>query len=340
MLPEKIQGFTGISIRGEIELGDDEKFESLALGIEQGIVFLDSAGGRIVPALKIGKALRLRGYLAAVPHGTQCASACGLVWLGGKERLVFPGGSVGFHVAYRESGGEVIETGQGNALIGAYLNQLGLPERAIEYVTRAAPDSMIWLTQSDADRYGITAYFVPSNDPSVTSDKPPNRRPEDQEGTQTPKFEAFERAEGRDVYGFDITASGIELSSVDACETACSQESSCVAYSFNKKGKCYLKSGGDRLVWNKEVIAGYRASMLPRLKPAKIAFHSSTDLRGKEYDYMLHSSVEECMARCEAASQCTGFTFARKDQGRCSLRSGQLRKLPSKRIMSGVKTSE
>jgi hypothetical protein len=338
-LPDKIQGFTGIVVKGEIDFGDEERFESIALGVEEGLVLLESDGGRVDPALRIGKAMRLRRYLSAVPFGSRCASACGLIWLAGKERLVFPGGTVGFHVAYRSASGRNEESGQANALVGAYLNQLGLPDRAIEYVTRAAPDSMIWLTQVDADRYGIAAYFVPSNDPSA----PPLPEPDSVRPADAPpagEAQRFQRAEGRDVYGFDISKKGLSIRSIDACERACIQNSDCRAYSFNSKGKCYLKSGGDKLVWNPDVTAGFTPELAAQLRPSKMAFYSSTDLKGEEYSFALNSSVEECMTKCESADNCTGFTFARKDRGKCSLRRGKLRKFPSKQIMSGVKTRD
>jgi hypothetical protein len=39
---------------------------------------------------------------------------------------------IGFHAAYRLENGAAIETGVGNALLGAYLSNLGLLEQAID----------------------------------------------------------------------------------------------------------------------------------------------------------------------------------------------------------------
>ena len=55
---------------------------------------------------------------------------------------------IGFHAAFNPETGQ--ETGVGNALIGSYLSQIGLPDRAVIYVTQASPQSMTWLTMSDA----------------------------------------------------------------------------------------------------------------------------------------------------------------------------------------------
>jgi hypothetical protein len=43
----------------------------------------------------------------------------------------------------------------GTAVLGAYLNSIGLSEAAVAYVTMAAPNSMTWLTLQEAARYGI-----------------------------------------------------------------------------------------------------------------------------------------------------------------------------------------
>jgi hypothetical protein len=40
--------------------------------------------------------------------------------------------------------------------LGAYLNQLGLSEKAIIYITHAAPTSMQWMSMEEAAEYGIT----------------------------------------------------------------------------------------------------------------------------------------------------------------------------------------
>ena len=70
----------------------------------------------------------------------------------------------------------------GNALVGAYLNSLGLPTRAVAYITAAAPDSMQWLTQSDAIAVGIeaTLYEVEGSEP------PPRRQVERAAPTERP----------------------------------------------------------------------------------------------------------------------------------------------------------
>jgi hypothetical protein len=60
---------------------------------------------------------------------------------------------IGFHAAYLR--GTDQESGVANALLGAYLNQIGFSDTAIFYVTQAPPTSMTLLTIADAKRFGI-----------------------------------------------------------------------------------------------------------------------------------------------------------------------------------------
>lgn len=112
-------GVTLITIDGTFQLGDEKQFVGLSLVADEAIVAFNSDGGNLFAALEIGKAIRLKGFATAVGHRSICASACGLAWLGGTRRFISPTGSVGFHAAYTENGGQTRETGMGNALVGA-----------------------------------------------------------------------------------------------------------------------------------------------------------------------------------------------------------------------------
>src|SRR3974377_608813 len=59
---------------------------------------------------------------------------------------------IGIHAAYDQDTGQ--ETGAGNALVGEYLSQIGLPDVAGYYITKAAPTSMTWLNPADAQKVG------------------------------------------------------------------------------------------------------------------------------------------------------------------------------------------
>lgn len=146
-----------ILVRGDLATGDDKAFANVALAHTSAVVLLNSNGGLLLPGLEIGKAIRLKGFTTVVPEGFQCASACALAWLAGTPRFLSPNGRVGFHAAYLESEGKRMPTSTGNALVGAYLNQLNLPTSAVIFVTSAPPEDMRWLNLDDAQSNGIEA---------------------------------------------------------------------------------------------------------------------------------------------------------------------------------------
>jgi hypothetical protein len=114
---------------------------------------LESDGGSLLAGIRIGEIIRLKGFVTVVANGARCASACATAWLGGVRRFMGEQVRIGFHAAYRSD--TTSESGMGNAVLGAYLNSIGLPETAVAYVTMAAPKSMTWLTLEEAAKYGI-----------------------------------------------------------------------------------------------------------------------------------------------------------------------------------------
>lgn len=146
-----------ITVYGRLEIDDEKRFANVALQNISATVHLSSPGGNLLAGIEIGKTIRIKGFSTAVPDGSECASACALAWLGGRQRIVGSGSKIGFHAAYRGKNGEV--TSSGNALVGAYVSQLGLTDSAVMFVTAAQPEDMNWLTSNDASRYGIEASF-------------------------------------------------------------------------------------------------------------------------------------------------------------------------------------
>lgn len=152
-----------IFISGEMVLGDEKTFANVALPHDNAIVVFKSNGGNLRAGIEIGKAIRLKGFATYVSDGESCASACALAWLGGRSRAMSATSRVGFHAAHVQTGETKVATSVGNALVGAYVSQLGLPERAVIYVTSAAPDEIKWLTFSDAQSIGIDVRQVNLN---------------------------------------------------------------------------------------------------------------------------------------------------------------------------------
>jgi hypothetical protein len=158
-------GLTQVVIEGDLEFEDVAAFQSKTapLPTTKTTVEFRSKGGSLLAGIRIGSLIRAKKFATVVPDGAQCASACALAWLGGIRRFVGEHSRVGFHAAYVNKAGGPVESGSGNAILGAYLNQLGLSEKAILYITHAVPTSMQWLRMEEAAEYGIAVAPLPSD---------------------------------------------------------------------------------------------------------------------------------------------------------------------------------
>jgi hypothetical protein len=174
-IPLEQPGHGAITINGDLTSEDGENFLIKIAPFSGGMVVFNSRGGSAYAGIQIGKAIRMRGFVTWVPSGSFCASACAAAWLGGTRRLMGKNALIGFHSVYRMENGKAVEASSGNALYGAYFSQLGLSDRAIMYLSAAAPTSMNWLTPTQAESFGITlTVFDPK---AATAEAPPTGQP-------------------------------------------------------------------------------------------------------------------------------------------------------------------
>ena len=146
--------FSTIRLTGTLVWNDVDQFrrKTAAIPYGKGIVSLMSDGGSVYAALAIGTTVHDRGYGTLVPSHSTCASACGLIWLSANIRAMSDTAMVGFHGAYDAYTGQ--ESSIVNAVVGAYLEQLGISHKAIAYITHAGPQQMRWLTPQQAAAIG------------------------------------------------------------------------------------------------------------------------------------------------------------------------------------------
>jgi hypothetical protein len=161
VLVDETHEHPALLIKGQFLKGDAQHdvttFATLAaIQKKPAIVFLESTGGIIGTAIRIGQIIHEYGFSTAVADETVCTSSCAIIWLAGKERFIATTSHVGFHASYKAENHEV--SSSGNAIVGAYLYEIGLRDPAtIVYVTEASPQSMTWLTINDAMHHGIAA---------------------------------------------------------------------------------------------------------------------------------------------------------------------------------------
>ncbi|PSJ52100.1 hypothetical protein C7I84_26840 [Mesorhizobium ephedrae] len=165
-----------VIIKGEIVQGDSERFLDAVGNREKVAVYLESPGGLLREALKIGAEIRLRNYGTVVDAGDECFSACGLIWVSGARRYMSPKSLIGFHAAYREEAGEFRESGMANAEIGSFLTHLGLRIEAIRFFTVAGPNDFLLLTPARARELGIDVFLLDGGGVVTPGDAPTGDR--------------------------------------------------------------------------------------------------------------------------------------------------------------------
>ena len=164
-----------IVISGEVSDGDSEKFRRVALTSKKAVVLLNSNGGSTIEALEIGKLIKIAGFPTYVSSYAPCNSACSLIWVAGSKRFLGASGKVGFHATYIESNGKRMESGVGNAIVGSYLDQLSLSEKAIIFATSAPPDEIKYLTLANNAESDISAEEIDDANSKRSDDAEPDR---------------------------------------------------------------------------------------------------------------------------------------------------------------------
>jgi hypothetical protein len=145
-----------ITVSGEIEPDDDKRFVEIAWAITQAIVVLNSKGGHLGAAAKIGRIVRIQKYETIVRNGARCNSACALVWLAGSSRHLDRGARLGFHSAATTRRPPFTRHEGANRAIAAYFRALGdVPEQLIELQPTADPSTLNYVTYAQAKAWGM-----------------------------------------------------------------------------------------------------------------------------------------------------------------------------------------
>jgi hypothetical protein len=170
-----------VAVWGDIVEGDDKKLaDALNNASIQGVL-LNSHGGHFQAGLAMAKLVYERKLWTSVRKDWECTSACGFIWLAGSVRYYGPKTKIGFHsvgVVYRDKQGKIISdavaSNSGNALVGAFYNQLGLWDVAIVALTEAAPQDMFYLNKKRLEELGIKASLDdPDQQPQKQTQKLP-----------------------------------------------------------------------------------------------------------------------------------------------------------------------
>jgi hypothetical protein len=102
----------------------------------------------------MGRIIKSEGIATTVTANGSCVSACALMWLAGHPRYAPPNTRIAFHGAIDTRTG--MPSTIGNARTGAYLEELGLSDTAIDTLTAPfGPNNVQVLTPALAHQLGI-----------------------------------------------------------------------------------------------------------------------------------------------------------------------------------------
>lgn len=146
-----------IMLNGAIEAGDAGRLEAYLDSLEDAParVAMNSPGGNVDEALRIGRLLRDREMDTLVLGGTACLSSCPYVFAGGTERLASREGVLGLHQHYYDAPGympvyfavEDIQRNQGETM--AYLIEMGIDPGVMVHGLSTPPQEIYVLVEEE-----------------------------------------------------------------------------------------------------------------------------------------------------------------------------------------------
>ena len=162
------QGSAAITFTGPIVPGDFHRFgmflDSAPKDVNLKAIFIDSGGGNLSEASKLAELLSKIRPLVIIPSGTQCTSACFLLFAAAGQRAVAPDALIGVHSA-SDNGHEDIDSMAMTTLFAREAARYGVPASIIGKLVQTEPDRVTWLDPTDLAAMHVQ--IIDTNAPSV-----------------------------------------------------------------------------------------------------------------------------------------------------------------------------
>ncbi|SEK33286.1 hypothetical protein SAMN05444413_101344 [Roseivivax marinus] len=150
-------------LEGGIGEGDAERIAARLADVSPAAetLILQSPGGAVQEALRLGRHLRREGIATRMLAGEYCYSACPYLLAGGATREIADDASVGVHQHYF---GEntllparfaVEDIQRGQAEVMSYLEEMGIDPLVMRHALETPPDEIYVLLPEELDRYGF-----------------------------------------------------------------------------------------------------------------------------------------------------------------------------------------
>jgi hypothetical protein len=144
-----------VTISGDIIVSDRDEFVERTEGIVRAQVALSGPGGAVRAAINIGEIIHAKGWETFVPEGAFCHSACAYIWAAGNPHTMGLGTELAWHSGYLGRDDQHAD-GNGNALLGKYLGDMGYSYDEIDLMIGTDPNDMR-VVRRDVD--GIVTKF-------------------------------------------------------------------------------------------------------------------------------------------------------------------------------------
>ena len=168
----------GITATGPIVPGDFDRLAALVETLPQSDrtlgFFIDSPGGDISEAEKIATFINETAAAVTIPSGSQCLSACFLLFAAAAHRFMAPGALVGVHSA-SQNGQENLTSMGATTALARDAATYGVPPAIIGKMVLTGPGRVALLTPSDLQPMGVVL-LTPSS-PQAQPLPPPQAAP-------------------------------------------------------------------------------------------------------------------------------------------------------------------
>jgi hypothetical protein len=144
-------GRTIVALSGEIQQGDSDSLTLLIKSENDAgrlvhAIRLSSPGGNLMEGVMLAEIVKQGKISTSVLNGSQCASACFIVFAAGTEKFANYGALIGVHGASDKSGRE---SGTATVSMARIVKDFGVPAGIIGKMVVTPPDEMVWLSPDD-----------------------------------------------------------------------------------------------------------------------------------------------------------------------------------------------
>lgn len=153
-----------LSIEGQIKPSDYALFIQKSNGSKNLIVKLNSTGGSLEAAIKIGRNLRKKSASAFMYNGSTCASACVFVLMGAPIRFVESDAKVIIHRFYEPNDITINLNDQKKKykkieiVVSNYLNEMNIPISLLDEMVSVSSTSFRVLNSDELAKFRLNKY--------------------------------------------------------------------------------------------------------------------------------------------------------------------------------------